>query len=66
MEREWTSDLTEKLRRGVTDIGATLVEKGKKLYETGKDDKEIYERIKHARADAKERMEHSAAAYEDT
>lgn len=66
MEREWTSDLTEKLRRGVTDIGATLVEKGKKVYETGKDDKEIYERIKHARADAKERMEHSAAAYEDT
>ena len=41
MEREWTSDLTEKLRRGVTDIGATLVEKGKKVYETGKDDKEI-------------------------
>ena len=66
MEREWTSDLTGKLRRGVTDIGTTLVEKGKKLYETGKDDKEIYERIKHARADAKERMEHSAAAYEDT
>ena len=58
-----SSNLTEKLIDGVQSVGSFVIDKGKEVYETGKEDKELYEQIKRDNADAKQRMDRSIEDY---
>ena len=56
-------NLTEKLIGGIQSVGTFVIDKGKEVYETGKEDKELYEQIKRDNADAKQRMDRSIEDY---
>ncbi len=59
-------NLTEKLVGGVQSVGSFVIDKGKEVYETGKEDKELYEQIKRDNADAEQRMDRSIEDYGTT
>ena len=46
-------NLSESLINGVQSVGFFVIDKGKEVYETGKEDKELYEQIKRDSANAK-------------